>query len=61
MPTARQTGSRQYIIRFYREQLRKFDKIGIGQRTEWDVEVTQLLIDITKKRLDQIVIKGIKL
>jgi len=61
MPTAIQTGSRQYIIRFYREQLRKFDKIGIGKRTEWDVVVTQTLIDITKKRLDQIVIKGIKL
>ena len=61
MPSANEMGSRQYIIRFYREQLRKFDKIGIGKRTEWDTMVTQTLIDTTKKRLDQLVIKGIKL
>ena len=61
MPASLETGSPHYIIRFYREQLRKFDKIGIGKRTEWDTEITQMLIDMTKKRLDQLVIKGIKL
>jgi len=61
MPSSLETGSHHYIIRFYREQLRKFDKIGIGKRTEWDTDVTQKLINTTKKRLDQLVIKGIKL
>ena len=47
MPASLETGSPHYIIRFYREQLRKFDKIGIGGFTEWDTEVTQKLINMT--------------
>ena len=35
---------------FYRKQLKKFEKLGIGKRTENGVEVTQSLMDITRKR-----------
>ena len=56
MPTRSQLGSPGYTISFYRSQLRKFEKLGIGKRTEFDVMVTQKLIDTTKKRLDQLVI-----
>jgi len=39
------------IIKFYRDQLKKFYKLGIGNKTEHRVVVTDGLIDITKKRL----------
>ena len=39
------------IIKFYRDQISKFYKIGIGNKTEHRVVVTDALIDITKKRL----------
>ena len=48
------TGSKRSIIKFYRIQLEKFNKIGIGKRTNDGVVVTQKLIDITKKRLSQL-------
>ena len=41
----------------YQGQLRKFYKLGIGNKTENGVEVTQQLIDVTKKRLSQLVLK----
>ena len=43
--------SRGYIASIYKQQLEKFDKIGIGGETENGVVVTQNLIDITNKRL----------
>ena len=46
-----QHGSLNQICGFYREQLRKFEKIGLGNKTENDVVVTEKLIAITKKRL----------
>lgn len=42
------------VRKMYREQLVKFDKIGIGYKTENGVVVTQVLIDVTKKRLKQL-------
>ena len=57
MPTAADIRSPNYIIRFYKGQLKKFEMLGIGKRTEFGVVVTQQLIDITRKRLNQLVIK----
>ena len=45
------TGSKLWMINFYREQLKKFDKVGLGKFTEHDVKVTKELIAITNKRL----------
>ena len=48
------TNSKNSIINFYRAQLKKFNDLGIGKKTENRVIVTQKLIDITKKRLAQL-------
>ena len=61
MPSQEEIMSRSHIIRFYKEQLRKFDRIGIGGRTHHDVEVTERLIKATKRRLDQLVVRNIVL
>lgn len=50
--------TKSWLIAFYKEQLDKFTKIGIGKVTEFDIKVTQQLIDITRKRL--IEISGLK-
>ena len=42
------------IIAFYKEQIRRFYKIGIGNKTEFKTLVTDNLIDITKKRLKEL-------
>tara|TARA_R100000278_G_scaffold88156_1_gene67312 strand:+ start:194 stop:394 length:201 start_codon:yes stop_codon:yes gene_type:complete len=39
------------MIAFYKMQIKKFNKIGIGNKTEWNTVVTDNLINITKKRL----------
>ena len=44
-------GSRLWTINFYREQLKYFAKVGLGNRTRHDVRVTERLIAITEKRL----------
>ena len=46
--------SRIYISKFYKEQLAKFDKLGIGKLTENGIIITPELIAITKKRLNQL-------
>ena len=46
--------SKLSMVNFYRDQLTKFKKVGIGQFTECNVQVTDRLIDITKKRLSQL-------
>ena len=46
--------SKLSMVNFYKEQLKKFKKIGIGNLTEYNVEVTDRLINITKKRLSQL-------
>ena len=59
MPTYQEISSNNYIIRFYRNQLRKFEEIGIGNKTEHGVTITQRIIDITRKRLDQLTMRSL--
>ena len=47
-------GSRLWTINFYREQLKYFAKVGLGNRTHHDVKVTKELIAVTEKRLEQL-------
>ena len=49
------------VISFYQGQLRKFNKIGRGNKTEFDVVVTKRLVDITKKRLTMLSHRRLKL
>ena len=42
------------VIECYRSQLRKFQKLGIGSKTEFKTIITQRLIDITLKRLNEL-------
>ena len=42
------------IIYFYKQQIARFEKIGIGNKTEFNTIVTPALIDITIKRLYQL-------
>tara|TARA_Y100000310_G_scaffold300431_1_gene336099 strand:+ start:484 stop:717 length:234 start_codon:yes stop_codon:yes gene_type:complete len=42
------------IPQFYRDQLKSFDKIGIGNKTNSGVTVTKKLIEVTRKRLSQL-------
>ena len=46
--------SRLSMINFYKDQLREFHRIGIGYFTRHDVQVTDRLINVTKKRLSQL-------
>ena len=48
------TGSRLWLINFYREQLAKFEKLGMGKKTENDVLITEDLIRVTKDRLNKL-------
>ena len=48
------TGSKKSIVSFYRAQLRKFEKLGLGKETENRVAITPGLIEITKKRLAEL-------
>ena len=50
------TGSRLWMINFYKEQLNKFEKVGLGKLTENDVKVSPELIQVTRKRLDQLTV-----
>ena len=46
--------TRSHITEFYKSQLLKLEKLGIGSETENGVIITPELIDITKKRLNQL-------
>ena len=46
--------SKLTIINSYREQLDKFKKVGLGNKTEYGVVVSDKLIDTTKRRLSQL-------
>ena len=46
--------SHKIIITFYQDQLKKFEKIGMGGSTENDTVVTPSLIAVTRKRLGQL-------
>ena len=47
--------SRCQIVEFYRDQLLKFETIGIGKETEHGTKITKILIATTKKRLKQLI------
>ena len=47
-------GNKLSLINFYREQLQKFNKLGIGNRTEKDILITDTLIGRTRKRLEEL-------
>ena len=47
-------GSRLWTINFYREQLKHFAKVGLGNLTQHDVRVTESLIAVTEKRLKEL-------
>ena len=49
-------GSRLWTINFYREQLKYFARVGLGNRTQHDVMVTPKLIAVTKKRLEELTV-----
>jgi len=53
-------GSSLSLIAFYRNQLIKFDKIGFGRETEFNVVITENLINSTKRRLCQLINKRAK-
>ena len=42
------------IIYFYKQQIARFEKIGIGNKTEFNTVVTNQLIDGTIKRLHEL-------
>ena len=43
--------SRCSIVEFYRDQLEKFENVGMGKETEHGTKVSKRLIATTKKRL----------
>ena len=42
------------IIGFYKEQLAKFNRLGIGNETEFGVCITEKMINCTKNRIKQL-------
>ena len=59
MPTSEILLSSNYVVRFYRAQLKKFEDIGIGKTTENGVRVTKELIKTTRKRLAELTFKRV--
>jgi len=53
-PSLYRLGTRIGLIRFYKEQLIRFDKIGLGGYTEYNVMISPVLIEATQRRLDEI-------
>jgi len=49
------------IIHFYKGQLERFYKIGVGNKTEYNTPVTDSLIAITYKRMNELQTKRDKL
>ena len=46
--------TKKSLIQWYRDQLAKFYKLGIGKWTENNTKVSQTLIDTTKRRIVQL-------
>ena len=42
------------IIYFYKQQIARFEKVGFGNKTEFNTIVTSALMDITIKRLHEL-------
>ena len=49
-----QQPSRIEIIIFYRNQIRKFEDLGLGKHTENGVKITDELMNATRRRLNQL-------
>ena len=47
-------GNKLSLINFYREQLVKFNKLGVGKETEKGVLITERLISCTRRRLNEL-------
>lgn len=45
-------------IIWYKAQLVKFNKIGLGNKTEFNTIVTNTLINATKRRLEQLILNN---
>ena len=45
------------IIYFYKQQIERFEKIGIGNRTEFNTVITERLINVTLRRLHELQFK----
>lgn len=54
MIDAKQAMTPAEVRKMYRDQLIKFNKIGLGRKTENGVVVTEVLINATKRRLSQL-------
>ena len=61
MPRTKDLAQTASIILFYRHQIKKFRRIGIGNKTEHGVVVTEALINITKARLSQLTYRNLVL
>lgn len=48
-------GSKLGLQRFYKEQVRRYDRVGIGNYTEFGTIVTPALIDTAERRLKELV------
>jgi len=42
------------VRKFYRNQLERFKKIGLGNKTDNGVVVTEVLMEATRRRLSQL-------
>jgi hypothetical protein len=42
------------IIQFYKEQIRRFEKIGLGNQTEFRTIITERLLAATRRRLSEL-------
>ena len=42
------------MIYFYREQVKRLERLGMGNKTEFGTLVTEVLIECTKRRLYQL-------
>ena len=51
IPSLELSASKLWVINFYQDQLDKFEKLGLGQETEFGVKITKELIHNTEKRL----------
>ena len=48
------------LLGFYRNQLKKFERVGLGNKTEFNVTVTDVLINATHRRIKELQVKGVK-
>ena len=48
------TTSHHLIAQFYKDQLEKFEKLGMGKQTENGVTITPVLIKTTRERFEKL-------